>query len=382
MQQSLLQIIYSLLSHIDLSAAPVKQFNLEIIKIIGKYVQSPYWKEALNILKLVVSRSASLVVPNDIPKTYGGDIGSPEISFTKIFNNVSKELPGKTLDFHFDISETPIIGNKYGDQHSAAGRNGKPKVIAVTRSTSSTSSGSNSNALVPVSWKRPQLSQRRTREKLMNVLSLCGPESGLPKNPSVVFSSNEDLEVGDQQTSLISTTEDMIQEEEVAVEDNSSEQQFGVFKDFDFLDVELEDAEGESMDNFNWGVRRRSLDSIDKGDTPSLQEYQCSSSTPSLNLTNQEDTDESSEEEAALTASQILSRTQMVTSDGAADEASPELPDLLLQSQDSTGSVSAEDALLLRAGTPSLEASLDTANSQLPEVGRGAGGGTANPGSL
>lgn len=59
----------------------------------------------------------------------------------------------------------------------------------------------------------------------------------------VVFSSNEDLEVGDQQTSLISTTDDIIQEEEVAVEDNSSEQQFGVFKDFDFLDVELEDAE-------------------------------------------------------------------------------------------------------------------------------------------
>ncbi|XP_037685694.1 protein furry homolog-like isoform X3 [Choloepus didactylus] len=366
MQQSLLQIIYSLLSHIDLSAAPVKQFNLEIIKIIGKYVQSPYWKEALNILKLVVSRSASLVVPNDIPKAYGGDIGSPEISFTKIFNNVSKELPGKTLDFHFDISETPIIGNKYGDQHSAAGRNGKPKVIAVTRSTSSTSSGSNSNALVPVSWKRPQLSQRRTREKLMNVLSLCGPESGLPKNPSVVFSSNEDLEVGDQQTSLISTTEDIIQEEEVPMEDNSSEQQFGVFKDFDFLDVELEDAEGESMDNFNWGVRRRSLDSIDKGDTPSLQEYQCSSSTPSLNLTNQEDTDESSEEEAALTASQILSRTQMLNSDSAADETMPDHPDLLLQSQDSIGSVTTE-VLQIRDETPSLEASLDNANSQLPE---------------
>ncbi|MBZ3877132.1 Protein furry homolog-like [Sciurus carolinensis] len=367
MQQSLLQIIYSLLSHIDLSAAPAKQFNLEIIKIIGKYVQSPYWKEALNILKLVVSRSASLVVPNDIPKTYVGDIGSPEISFTKIFNNVSKELPGKTLDFHFDISETPIIGNKYGDQHSAAGRNGKPKVIAVTRSTSSTSSGSNSNALVPVSWKRPQLSQRRTREKLMNVLSLCGPESGLPKNPSVIFSSNEDLEVGDQQTSLISTTEDIIQEEEVAVEDNSSEQQFGVFKDFDFLDVELEDAEGESMDNFNWGVRRRSLDSIDKGDTPSLQEYQCSSSTPSLNLTNQEDTDESSEEEAALTASQILSRTQMLNNDSAVEETVPDHPDSLLQSQDSTGSNTTEEVLQIRDETPSSETCLDNASSQLPE---------------
>ncbi|KAF1471096.1 Protein furry homolog-like, partial [Eudyptula minor novaehollandiae] len=373
MQQSLLQIIYSLLSHIDLSTAPVKQFNLEIIKVIGKYVQSPYWKEALNILKLVVSRSASLVVPNDIPKSYGGDIGSPEISFTKIFNNVSKELPGKTLDFHFDISETPIIGNKYGDQHSAAGRNGKPKVIAVTRSTSSTSSGSNSNALVPVSWKRPQLSQRRTREKLMNVLSLCGPESGLPKNPSVVFSSNEDLEVGDQQTSLISTTEEVIQEEEVAVEDNTSEQQFGVFKDFDFLDVELEDAEGESMDNFNWGVRRRSLDSIDKGDTPSLQECQYSGSTPSLNLTNQEDTDESSEEEAALTASQILSRSQMLNSDSAIDETISDHAGLSLQSQDSTSSVGMEEVLQIRTETPSLEASpLDNSSNQLPEEGSSA----------
>ncbi|PKU31518.1 hypothetical protein llap_18178 [Limosa lapponica baueri] len=348
MQQSLLQIIYSLLSHIDLSTAPVKQFNLEIIKVIGKYVQSPYWKEALNILKLVVSRSASLVVPNDIPKSYGGDIGSPEISFTKIFNNVSKELPGKTLDFHFDISETPIIGNKYGDQHSAAGRNGKPKVIAVTRSTSSTSSGSNSNALVPVSWKRPQLSQ-------------------------VVFSSNEDLEAGDQQTSLISTTEEVIQEEEVAVEDNTSEQQFGVFKDFDFLDVELEDAEGESMDNFNWGVRRRSLDSIDKGDTPSLQECQYSGSTPSLNLTNQEDTDESSEEEAALTASQILSRSQMLNSDSAIDETISDHAGLSLQSQDSTSSVGTEEVLQIRTETPSLEASpLDNSSNQLPEEGSSA----------
>lgn len=66
----------------------------------------------------------------------------------------------------------------------------------------------------------------------------------------VVFSSNEDLDVGDQQTSLISATEEVIQEEEVAVEDNTSEQQFGVFKDFDFLDVELEDAEVRPWDFF------------------------------------------------------------------------------------------------------------------------------------
>lgn len=53
MQQSLLQIIYSLLSHIDLSAAPVKQFNLEIMKIIGKFVQVNLYKPHLQILQLL-----------------------------------------------------------------------------------------------------------------------------------------------------------------------------------------------------------------------------------------------------------------------------------------------------------------------------------------
>lgn len=57
----------------------------------------------------------------------------------------------------------------------------------------------------------------------------------------VVFSSNEDLDSADQQTSLIPTVEEVVREEEVQGEDTGSEQQFGVFKDFDFLDVELED---------------------------------------------------------------------------------------------------------------------------------------------
>lgn len=74
------------------------------------FSQSPHWKEAQNILKLVVSRSASLVVPDDVQRSYSTEsCGSPEIAFTRIFNNSSKELPGKTLDFHFDISEVSVI---------------------------------------------------------------------------------------------------------------------------------------------------------------------------------------------------------------------------------------------------------------------------------
>lgn len=39
MQQPLLQVIYSLLSYVDLSGVPVKQFNVEVLKTIEKYVQ-------------------------------------------------------------------------------------------------------------------------------------------------------------------------------------------------------------------------------------------------------------------------------------------------------------------------------------------------------
>uniref|UniRef100_A0A669QZE1 FRY microtubule binding protein n=1 Tax=Phasianus colchicus TaxID=9054 RepID=A0A669QZE1_PHACC len=284
MQQSLLQMIYSLLSYMDLSAIPVKQFNMEVLKTIEKYVQSIHWREALNILKLVVSRSASLVLPS----YQHNDLSKMEIH--RVWNSASKELPGKTLEFHFDISETPIIGRRYDELQSSSGRDGKPRAMAVTRSTSSTSSGSNSNVLVPVSWKRPQYSQKRTKEKLVHVLSLCGQEVGLSKNPSVIFSSCGDLDLIEHQTSLVSS-EDGAREQE-NMDDSNSEQQFRVFRDFDFLDVELEDGEGESMDNFNWGVRRRSLDSLDKCDMQLLEESQLSGSTPSLNKMNHEDSED------------------------------------------------------------------------------------------
>lgn len=61
--------------------------------------QSIHWREALNILKLVVSRSASLVLPS----YQHSDLSKIELH--RVWTSASKELPGKTLDFHFDISE-------------------------------------------------------------------------------------------------------------------------------------------------------------------------------------------------------------------------------------------------------------------------------------
>lgn len=111
----------------DLTAVQVKQFNADVTKTIEKFVQvdvvvialgeacccsavsliacvisqTVHWKDALNILKLVVSRSASLVHP-----VYGhtqGDLSNLEVS--RVWDGSAKALPGKTLDFTFDISE-------------------------------------------------------------------------------------------------------------------------------------------------------------------------------------------------------------------------------------------------------------------------------------
>uniref|UniRef100_A0A8C1ALN4 FRY microtubule binding protein n=1 Tax=Cyprinus carpio carpio TaxID=630221 RepID=A0A8C1ALN4_CYPCA len=343
MQQPLLQIIYSLLSHMDLAGIQVKPLNVEVLKTIEKFVQTVHWKEALNILKLVVSRSASL----SLPSYAHGDLAHLEVS-RMMWDGSSKALPGKTLEFHFDISETPVIGRRYDDLQGSGGRDGKARAIAVTRSTSSTSSGSNSNTvLVPVSWKRPQSSQKRTREKLVNVLSLCGQEVGLTKNPSVIFSSCGDLDLMEHQPSQVSS-EDGTRED--TFDDTTSEQQFRVFRDFDFLDVELEDGEGESMDNFNWGVRRRSLDSTDL--TELLEESQHSDITPCIGLHDaQQDTDDSSEEESNST-SQSLSHSQLTMNLSPSEDTNH--TDSLSTSYDTTSA----DPNSLNAATPCLGASL------------------------
>uniref|UniRef100_A0A8B9HKP4 Furry homolog a (Drosophila) n=1 Tax=Astyanax mexicanus TaxID=7994 RepID=A0A8B9HKP4_ASTMX len=317
MQQSLLQIIYSLLTHMDLGGIQAKPFNVEVLKTIEKFVQTVHWKEALNILKLVVSRSASLALPSSpAGSSSSSSTGASHVEISRVWDAASKSLPGKTLDFTFDISETPVIGRRYDELHGSPGQDGKVRgVVAVTRSTSSTSSGSNNNnhALVPVSWKRPQSSQKRTREKLVNVLTLCGQEVGLTKNPSVIFSSCGELDLIDHQPSLVSS-EDGTRDPD-NMDDTASEQQFRVFRDFDFLDVELEDGEGETMDSFNWGARRRSMDSLDQVEPQPLEEEsRFSGSSPSLGPIARDDESDESSEEDSLTVSHILSTSQLVIS--------------------------------------------------------------------
>lgn len=219
-------------------------------------------------------------------------------------------MPGRILDFSFDVTQTPIVGRKYlvrkEDEHQMGETSVENKensgeaanapsdlpndhlknTSPDSKSKNSSESGDEATQIVSPkmslssynqlfndnisgygeNWKKPWLSQVRMRERLISVLSSFGQKFGLPKSPSVIFSQSGDAALDRQSLSVASSTEDISatnNNENNSGESKLEEGEFGHFKDFDFLEYELESQESESIDNFNWGVRMRSLTNLE-----------------------------------------------------------------------------------------------------------------------
>merc|ERR1719346_713306 len=139
--------------------------------------------------------------------------------------------------------------------------------MASTLSPKRSLSLTNADSSAFSGWKRPWMSQSRVRERLVTLLNTCGQRVGLPKSPSVIFSQTSELL--ERQSSMASSTEEVSGTNDVSTDSKQhdttdTEQKFGVYmREFDFLEYELESLEGESVDNFNWGVRRPSLSRLE-----------------------------------------------------------------------------------------------------------------------
>lgn len=95
LQLPILNIIHCILHYVDLASAAAQPVNADLLKVIAKYIEGMHWREALKILKLVVSRSSSLVAPPiTINSQWAHSLTSvPHPSFNEdIF--AKKELPG------------------------------------------------------------------------------------------------------------------------------------------------------------------------------------------------------------------------------------------------------------------------------------------------
>lgn len=287
MQLPVLNIIHCMLHYVDLASAISQSINTDLLRVVSRHIEGVHWKEALKILKLVVTRSSTLVAPSTQNNSYweSSIINTPHPSFadTEVFTK--KELPGRTMEFTFDVSQTPVIGRRYlikGDKD----KDDKGLAPVPASSPRRSCSLSPADAALTTGWKRPWMSQGRVRECLVNLLTTCGQRVGLPKSPSVIFSQSSDLM--EHQSSMASSTEEMSAGNNDTSggsrRDDATNDQFGVFRDFDFLEYESESVEGESTDNFNWGVRRPPLCEGDQ-DQASLKQLEESVSerTPVLN---------------------------------------------------------------------------------------------------
>lgn len=119
-QVPVLNVIHCMLHYIDLSSQHAQPISTDLIRVIAKYLdvsisqvfdlvffhskshsyfiltfQNPYWKDALKILKLVVTRSSTLqVVPQGSPggtsHHYYGSFSDSEVFCKKVcYSNIS-----------------------------------------------------------------------------------------------------------------------------------------------------------------------------------------------------------------------------------------------------------------------------------------------------
>ncbi|KAI4879802.1 hypothetical protein NFI96_008841 [Prochilodus magdalenae] len=117
-------------------------------------------------------------------------------------------------------------------------------------------------------------------------------------------------------------------------------------------------CQGETVDSFNWGARRRSMDSLDRVEPQPLEEdSRLSGSSPSLGPIARDDSDESSEEDS-LTVSHILSTSQLNLSMSPTEQVNH------MESLDATTA----EPLSLPTPVPGLSASLPEDSTPRPSL--------------
>lgn len=84
-------ILYCILNYVDLASGNhVQDVNRDLLRIYSKYLGSDQWREAVQIFKLIISRSSTLATNT----------------------SHSRELPGRTMDFGMDIESMPLISGR------------------------------------------------------------------------------------------------------------------------------------------------------------------------------------------------------------------------------------------------------------------------------
>jgi len=191
--------------------------NEELMTVIVRYINTSLWQEALDLIKLTVSKSSSLSSFTASPSFFLGpqDSGQQQQApVTQMFFS-KKELPGRTLEFDFDfkmfipsqvvnalplvVSTPPPVKSKSQQQQQQKAAEPQKQAVAVPPLNLlefGKLSQTPSQQMYNVSgWKRPYLSQNRTRERIFLLLNTLN-KNNLPVEKML----NTPVSITNQQT--------------------------------------------------------------------------------------------------------------------------------------------------------------------------------------
>lgn len=201
------------------------------MQVIAKYMNTTLWNEALDLIKLTVSKSSSLAVftadknrkqPN--PKFFLGNTTDSSLKATNLsaaqqiptqsfFSK--KELPGRTLEFDFDFSlfvpkvEKSPVQVASPPQAAASTKSSKTQPPTLQQMPQSIPPlnllSFNKESLQFIhnnpfhnGWKRPHLSQYRTREKIILLLKTFNrnqPVGNMVNTPVSVTNQSDNIKI-------------------------------------------------------------------------------------------------------------------------------------------------------------------------------------------
>ncbi|XP_034102975.1 protein furry isoform X6 [Drosophila albomicans] len=169
-QVPVLNVIHCMLHYVDLSAPQAQTINADLLRAIGKYLDTVNWKDSLKILKLIVTRSSSLQV---VPPSDGSSAGL-SFSFYSAYPDsdmfCKKELAGRTMEFTFDVSQTPLIGRrillKTEEPNLVSGGSGGGASGTGNSSLNSTLTNATTVTVAPAQQASAQLQQQRAHSNV------------------------------------------------------------------------------------------------------------------------------------------------------------------------------------------------------------------------
>ncbi len=214
-QQCVFICLSSLVSFVSFSDIKAWTFiNEELMAVIVRYINTSLWQEALDLIKLTVSKSSSLSSFAASPSFFLGPQDSSQqqqqAQPSQLFFS-KKELPGRTLEFDFDfkmfvpsqvvnalplVAATPPLGKSKSQQQKAPEPQKQVVAVPPLNLLDFGKETVPSQQMYNVSgWKRPYLSQSRTRERIFLLLNTLNKN-----NAPVGKMVNTPVSIGDRQS--------------------------------------------------------------------------------------------------------------------------------------------------------------------------------------